>query len=335
MSETDLYVEEVINPIEEKRRTILTSRLHEEFESDVLFTMLRDRKKHEIAIQKVIPWLDTEKFYSTAELARHLEIRSDSNIRAIIRPLRQYIKPDDSANSYRLDYKGAFKVCMVILLKEEMKIPMIAKYVSDHYGFESNESEEMSNRAEQVEETAERVEQLEETLSRLVSMLSAFAEVDGSGKIKLKNDFFIENIQQSLLPTNIQPAGYKELQESVKQLESRSEDYDHLKDKVHEQQQTIIQLQKRNEDLAVEMRDREFILNQIQRRVESKLRRQAVQLWEQQPENVRFSTSLFGLRKVEKNAERDQFIQTYLDKHFSEELTREMNILSETQKQLP
>jgi DNA-binding transcriptional MerR regulator len=63
------------------------------------------------------------------------------------------------------------------------------------------------------------------------------------------------------------------------------------------------------------------------RRVEAILRRDALHLWSNKPENERIKrTGLFGLKKEEDHARRDQFVSDYIDEHFETRLKNEYDL---------
>ena len=89
---------------------------------------------------------------------------------------------------------------------------------------------------------------------------------------------------------------------------------------------TIDSQQKEIEEMKVKLRDNNFILGQIKRRVESRLKTEAIRAWESKSADERYKTSLFGLIKSEKVNERDRFIEDYVDQKFDQVYKSELEI---------
>lgn len=67
------------------------------------------------------------------------------------------------------------------------------------------------------------------------------------------------------------------------------------------------------------------------RRIEAKLRKEAIKLWEEQPEEIRFQIRGIIFKKKEENFhKKNEFIQQYIDDHIEEYLNLDTHDISDT-----
>ncbi|MEW9673592.1 hypothetical protein [Ammoniphilus sp. 3BR4] len=277
----------------------LKQRLLDEFKDDVLFKLICEKKKEQELLRKATFWLDTSKFYSTSELAGNLGYKSSSNIRQIIKVTKKYINPDDTANVYRFDYRGAFKLLMIDILKEEMKIPTIAEYVAKSLGYQNEEYD--AN-----DELLDRMDEMEKNQQHLIRTINELFEVDGQGKISVKSKFLVAALQSNALQLP---------EQTLTRLEDKITEYREKHNEVeNELKQEITTLRKENESLAKEV-DVKFAKElELQRKKDAALRKEALIKWSEKPDSERFLKKGF-FRRVENLVAMEEFIQKYIEEY--------------------
>jgi hypothetical protein len=326
----DIYTDDDL-----KKRDELKVLLTETFEGTVLFDLYKKKGELHFLFTDKILSMDINTLYSTQDVAEFCET-AVHNINNKRREFVDYVSPTfvgdgRTSKNWRHDYKAIFKLKMIDGLtgsNGEYTIPQLKKILSGEYSDAMNSKS--SSSAVTFDEIAKFYQALkdefttgvmeenvrsiikEEMPNYLGVQLKKIVEQEVRSHLMALPD---PNDETKLLRKDLEVL--KEQQVTKSSVEQLAGELASVKKK-HEEELELVK-----NTYEIELREKLFLSFNTRQRIESKLRKQAIDLWEKKPISDRFLTSLFGLRRVEKLAERDQFILDFINSHYEEEIKKE------------
>lgn len=272
-------------------------------QSDSLYEVIKDTTLEDILFnEEYLLTLEEKRWYSTPEVAEWFDI-NDGQLRYYIKPFHEYLFTTDtpsSSTAYRLNIESILKLRMILLLKDEYRVKGLQRLVGLSEGFVQKREQPIASKKLA---TRDNLEKQVETLTNMMEQIlktGLFELKQGANgtEITLKESVYSEQVKR--ISTE---------DETISEVRKIAEEI--AKDK-EEIQLSFIKSQR--EDIVIRMKER-----RIEQQSIVELRADALEKWANQYKQGIFA-KLFQSHRIE--IEKEQFIQTYLNDHLEERLSK-------------
>ncbi len=290
----------------------IEQRIKEVLTNDPLFQVIQDtpNEQHFLSEPYLLELIE-KKYYSTPEVASWFDV-TDAQLRYYIKPFEEYLFDGQATNPttatlIRLDFKAILKLRMILLLKDEYRVKGLKQLLR------INEDGHMIKRSPTSEILAAPIQD-----KRLDTLSQAFTQMMQTGLFLIEQDEESEEtkivINEAFLHQQLQALPSESSQE-IEKLHALTAQLEQKNQVLAEKVEEILTSNK--EDIAVKIREKHIEQNAL-RRLESEALEQymATKKWG-------FFAKLFHSSQIE--IEKKQYIAAYIDEHFTEQLTQELN----------
>ena len=290
----------------------IEQRIKEVLTNDPLFQVIQDtpNEQHFLSEPYLLELIE-KKYYSTPEVASWFDV-TDAQLRYYIKPFEEYlfdgqVTNPTTATLIRLDFKAILKLRMILLLKDEYRVKGLKQLLR------INEDGHMIKRSPTSEILAAPIQD-----KRLDTLSQAFTQMMQTGLFLIEQDEESEEtkivINEAFLHQQLKALPSESSQE-IEKLHALTAQLEQKNQVLAEKVEEILTSNK--EDIAVKIREKHIEQNAL-RRLESEALEQymATKKWG-------FFAKLFHSSQIE--IEKKQYIAAYIDEHFTEQLTQELN----------
>ena len=290
----------------------IEQRIKEVLTNDPLFQVIQDtpNEQHFLSEPYLLELIE-KKYYSTPEVASWFDV-TDAQLRYYIKPFEEslfdgQVTNPTTATLIRLDFKAILKLRMILLLKDEYRVKGLKQLLR------INEDGHMIKRSPTSEILAAPIQD-----KRLDTLSQAFTQMMQTGLFLIEQDEESEEtkivINEAFLHQQLK-ALPSESSQDIEKLHALTAQLEQKNQALAEKVEEILTSNK--EDIAVKIREKHIEQNAL-RRLESKALEQymATKKWG-------FFAKLFHSSQIE--IEKKQYIAAYIDEHFTEQLTQELN----------
>ena len=295
-----------------EQATSIEQRIKEVLTNDPLFQVIQDtpNEQHFLSEPYLLELIE-KKYYSTPEVASWFDV-TDAQLRYYIKPFEEYLFDGQATNPttatlIRLDFKAILKLRMILLLKDEYRVKGLKQLLR------INEDGHMIKRSPTSEILAAPIQD-----KRLDTLSQAFTQMMQTGLFLIEQDEESEEtkivINEAFLHQQLKALPSESSQE-IEKLHALTAQLEQKNQVLAEKVEEILTSNK--EDIAVKIREKHIEQNAL-RRLESEALEQymATKKWG-------FFAKLFHSSQIE--IEKRQYIAAYIDEHFTEQLTQELN----------
>ncbi|MER2129286.1 DNA primase [Solibacillus sp.] len=290
----------------------IEQRIKEVLTNDPLFQVIQEtpNEQHFLSEPYLLELIE-KKYYSTPEVASWFDV-TDAQLRYYIKPFEEYLFDGQATNPttatlIRLDFKAILKLRMILLLKDEYRVKGLKQLLR------INEDGHMIKRSPTSEILADPIQD-----KRLDTLSQAFTQIMHTGLFLIEQDEDGEEtkivINEAFLHQKLKVLPSESSQE-IEKLHALTEQLEQKNQALAEKVEEILTSNK--EDIAVKIREKH-----IEQNVLNRLENEALEQY-MATKNWGFFAKLFHSSQIE--IERRQYIAAYIDEHFTEQLTQELN----------
>lgn len=286
--------------------------IQEVLANDPLFQVIQETPAEQHFLSE--PYLKEligKKYYSTPEVASWFDV-TDAQLRYYIKPFEEYLFDGQATNPttatvIRLNFKAILKLRMILLLKDEYRVKGLKQLL-------------------RINEDGHIVKQVpaQENLpditydKRLDNLSQAFAQIMHTGLFQMQQDEETEEMKLTLNEDFLQQkikALPSESSQEIEKLQSKTEQLEQKNQELAEKVEGILISNK--EDIVIRIREKHIeqnVLNRLEN--EALTQYAATKGWQ-----------LFGklFRSTQIEIEKKQYIATYINEHFSEQMTHALH----------
>ena len=295
-----------------EQATSIEQRIKEVLTNDPLFQVIQDtpNEQHFLSEPYLLELIE-KKYYSTPEVASWFDV-TDAQLRYYIKPFEEYlfdgqVTNPTTATLIRLDFKAILKLRMILLLKDEYRVKGLKQLLR------INEDGHVIKRGPTSEILAAPIQD-----KRLDTLSQAFTQMMQTGLFLIEQDEESEEtkivINEVFLHQQLQALPSESSQE-IEKLHALTAQLEQKNQVLAEKVEEILTSNK--EDIAVKIREKH-----IEQNVLNRLKNEALEQY-MATKKWGFFAKLFHSSQIE--IEKRQYIAAYIDEHFTEQLTQELN----------